>query len=99
MEGSTVGPQLLREVRFGEDILVKPERESDAYYIINASAEKSLGALRVVLGVRNLSDFYQAREEPILYHRGWYVATTSVWAPLKGRTFYGGIRIKTGNIF
>ena len=96
VDGNTVGPQLLREIRFGEEIRLKPERESEPYYIFNASAEKKFGAIFFTLGIKNITDFYQAREEPILYHQGWYVITTSVWAPLKGRFFYAGIRLKMG---
>jgi hypothetical protein len=46
------------------------------------------------LGVKNVGDFFQAQREPVLYARGYQVVTNSVFAPLKGRTVYFGIRVR-----
>lgn len=86
-----VGPQLLREVRFGEKTLL-PERKSPAFAIVDAQIEKSFGSLTLSLAMQNIGDFCQSKEEPIFFTDGWYYQTTSVWGPMKGRTLYAGIR-------
>ncbi len=98
-DAAHVGPQRLREVRFGpppesgpDDGLVQPERESESYRIFNAGIEQRLGAFVASLSVRNIGDFYQARREPVFYSHEYNVITNSVFAPLKGRSIHLGIR-------
>ncbi len=90
-----VGPQLLREVRFGEQQIL-PERTSPSYAIFNAQIEKGVGPFTFSLSCQNIGNFFQAKEEPIFYSSGWYYQTTSVWGPMKGRTFYAGVRFNSG---
>ncbi len=90
-----VGPQLLREIRFGEDLIL-PERTSPSYTIINAQVEKAAGPFTFSLACQNIGDFFQAKEEPIFYSKDWFYQTTSVWGPMKGRTFYAGVRFNSG---
>jgi outer membrane receptor for ferrienterochelin and colicins len=85
------GKQLLREVRFGEK-LIMPQRHSAPYSIFNAQIDKKFARWTLTAACQNIGDFYQSKVEPIFYADGWYYLTTSVWAPIKGRTFYGGVR-------
>lgn len=92
-----VGPQLLPEVRLGQNNLILPERESPSYAIFNAQVEKSFGPLTLTMALQNIGDFYQSSEEPIFYSdHEWRYITTSVWGPMKGRTFYAGFRFNGG---
>jgi len=90
-----VGPQLLREIRFDTTVILS-ERESPAYAIFNALAEKRFGPITLSASVQNIGNFFQAQKEPIFQSKGWFYQTTSVWGPMKGRTFYAGIRYNGG---
>jgi outer membrane receptor for ferrienterochelin and colicins len=85
------GRQLLREVRFGQK-LIMPERYGKPYSIFSAQIEKRLARFTFTAACNNIGDFYQSKIEPIFYADDWYYQTTSVWAPIKGRTFYFGLR-------
>jgi len=85
------GRQLLREVRLGTN-LIEPQRHSDPYSIFNAQIDKRLGKWTFSAACLNIGDFYQAKVEPIFYTEGQSFLTTSVWGPVKGRTFWFGVR-------
>jgi outer membrane receptor for ferrienterochelin and colicins len=85
------GRQLLREVRFGKKEIM-PQRYSRPYSIFNAQIDKKFSRWTLTFACQNIGNFYQSKIEPVFYSDGWYYLTTSVWAPMKGRTFYGGIR-------
>lgn len=91
LNGNRVGPQKLREVRFGP-VLVLSERTSPSYMLFNLQIEQDFKPFTFTIAVRNFTDFYQAKKEQIFFSKGWYYQTTSVWGPMKGRTFYFGIR-------
>jgi outer membrane receptor for ferrienterochelin and colicins len=92
-EASLVGPQRLREVRLMNTV-VQPERDSRPYALFDAALEKRFGFFTVTAGAKNIGDFFQAQREPVLYTRGYQVATNSVFAPLKGRTVYLDLRLR-----
>ncbi len=91
VDGNRVGSQLLRPVQFGSKV-IKPERGSETYNIFNFKAEKNFKPFTLMFSIDNFTDFYQAQVEPIFYAEGWYFQTTSVYAPVKGRTFYFGLK-------
>lgn len=99
-EASLVGPQRLREVRLMNETL-RPERDSRPYAIFDAAIEQRFGFFTLTAGAKNIGDFYQAQREPVLYTRGYQIATNSIFAPLKGRTLYLDLRmrLKTANPF
>lgn len=85
------GEQLLREVVLNKNVH-KPERKSDPYSIFNAQIDKKIGRWTITAACQNIGDFYQSKVEPTFFADGYFYMTTSVWAPLKGRTFFGGVR-------
>jgi len=70
--------------------------ESKPYVLTGFLAERKFGPWRVFLNAENLTDVRQTRWDPLLRPaRGvdgrW---TVDAWAPLDGRVFNGGIRVK-----
>ena len=56
----------------------------------------AVGRARIFLNVENLGDVRQTREDPLVRPARapdgrW---TVDAWAPLEGRTFNGGVRIR-----
>jgi outer membrane receptor for ferrienterochelin and colicins len=74
-----------------------PYREtSEPYVVFGLMAERPLGPLRLFFNAENLTGVRQTRWDPLLRPaRGadgrW---TVDAWAPLEGRVFNGGLRLK-----
>jgi len=85
------GSQRLREVRFGQNVIL-PERHSEPYSIFNAQIDKTLGRWTFSVSCQNIGDFYQQQREPVFHHDNSFYLSTSVWAPVRGRSFWFGLR-------
>ncbi|MCL2844907.1 MAG: TonB-dependent receptor [Chitinivibrionia bacterium] len=85
------GSQRLREVRFGTNVVL-PQRHSEPFSVFNAQIDKTLGRWTFSASCQNIGDFYQQSIEPVFHHEGDFYLSTSVWAPVRGRTFWFGIR-------
>jgi iron complex outermembrane receptor protein len=70
--------------------------ESEPYVLVGFLAERRFGPFRLFLNAENLGDVRQTNWNPLLRpDRGvdgrW---TVDAWAPLDGRVFNGGVRIR-----
>lgn len=70
--------------------------ESRPYVIVGFLGERKLGPVRIFLNAENISDVRQTRWDPLRRPtRGvdgrW---TVDAWAPLDGRVFNGGVRLR-----
>jgi outer membrane receptor protein involved in Fe transport len=69
---------------------------SPAFFLMNAQISKEWNEkFEVYLGVENLLDYKQ--ENPIIAADdpfGPYFDSSLIWAPVSGRMFYGGLRLK-----
>ncbi|MEX2272580.1 MAG: TonB-dependent receptor [Vicinamibacterales bacterium] len=70
--------------------------ESEPYVIVGLLAERSIRGMRFFINGENLTGVRQSRWDPLLRPtRGsdgrW---TVDAWAPLEGRTFNGGVRLR-----
>ena len=76
---------------------VNPYRdESRPYVIVGALAERRFGRVRAFLNAENLTGVRQTRWDPLVrpsqgVDGRW---TVDAWAPLDGRVFNGGIRVR-----
>lgn len=74
-----------------------PFRESsEPYAVFGVMAERPIGRVRIFFNAENLTGVRQTRWDPLL--RPWRGAdgrwTVDAWAPLEGRVFNGGVRLK-----
>lgn len=66
----------------------------DAYQLYNARISKGFGPVQIYAGVSNISD--KRQRHPVLGHDnpfGKGFDATMIYAPLKGRTYYLGVRL------
>ncbi|MCI0432498.1 MAG: TonB-dependent receptor [Gemmatimonadetes bacterium] len=74
-----------------------PYRTSSApYVIVGVLLEKRFGRVRAFLNLENLTDTRQTRHHPVVLPAPGLFGrrTTDSWAPLEGRVFNGGVRVR-----
>jgi iron complex outermembrane receptor protein len=70
--------------------------ESRPYFLVGFLAEKKVGRFRIFINAENLTNVRQTHWDSLLrptrgVDGGW---TVDAWAPLDGRVFNGGVRLK-----
>jgi iron complex outermembrane receptor protein len=81
----------------GQQLADNPyRRDSEPYVIVGFLVERHVGPLRVYLNAENIFDTRQTRHDPLLLPArapdGRWL--TDVWAPLEGRSFNAGVRVR-----
>jgi outer membrane receptor protein involved in Fe transport len=82
----------MREVQF-EDTLMVARRWAPSYWTFDYRIEYKYADVTLFAGIMNITDFYQAKEEPLFYQHEYFIKTNNIWGPLRGRQYYLGFSI------